>query len=1052
MRQQIKKTILLAFFGILGVQLSFAQLNEGGTPFSFTTEKSATLSVLEIVEMDYVDVEALKAEDRTRDFAEPGPYRFGFNHEVSFNPNNSGTWDVIKEDHRIWRLAVRSKDALSINLLFNNFNLPEGAKLFIYSIDKRDILGAFTHRNNQADGQFATGFLFTDTVIIEYYEPAGVAFEGTLNLARVTHGYRSVGDYANKAFGSSGSCNMNVGCPQTAGWEDQIRSTAMLVTGSSGFCSGTLINNTAQDGTPFFLSANHCHRDPGGVVFWFNWQSETCSNPSTSPSRDVMSGAVTRSRNSASDFWLMELNQQIPDEYNVYFSGWNRTLDDAIDGYIVGIHHPRGDIKKFSYTNDGVTRSSYLGATNSGTTHWRVGFWEGGTTTEPGSSGSSLYDSNQRLIGQLHGGYAACGNTREDWYGRLGVSWTGGGTPSTRLSDWLDPAGSGVMVLDGFDPNSGVLDVDAQLSAIVSPSGNYNAGETITPQVVIRNGGILPIQEAEVTYTINGGTPASITWTGNLETTQTATVTFPSITPSMGEYEFVASVNVPGDENPNNNSRTVNFIVFDCSAAGTMPFFENFEGVTDCWEVVDNIGNGQVWKFGTNNRGNNSLPGSFGNYAYLDSDAYGNGNNQNSDLITPTLNLSNYDDVVLSFDHFFRQYQTSTASVHYSVDNGQTWTQIQQWTTNTTNPTSFSQAVPAVNGQSQVKFKWRYVGAWDWYWSVDNISIDGTRTGYDDSMLQVLHNAADPSLTEVDLYLNGDLHTSGFSFRNATEMFAVTPEVEHTIHLTLPGSSTPILSKTHMFEEGESYVFVVNGVANPAGFAPNPDGRGIGAQIDVLTGMHSHTSSDVMIYVYHGSSDAPTVNITLEDGTLLFENLSYGDLAEDMLEVNPDSYMLQIRHASTNEVLFQFEADVAVLGGEVVGLYASGFANPSANQNGSPFSLVALLTDGTVVELRNATSAGNHFSDMPSAFELLQNYPNPFNPTTSIRYNLPVQSQVRIEVYNLMGQRIATLVNGVESAGFHTVNFDASNLSSGLYIYRLQAGEFVETRKMMLVK
>jgi len=1052
MRQLIRQTVLIALFGLLGSQLAFAQLNEGGTPFSFTAEKTATLSVLEIVEMDYVDVEALKEEDRTRDFAEPGPYRFGHNHEVNFSLQNSGTWDVVKENHRVWRLAVRSKDALSINLLFNNFNIPEGAQLFIYSIDRRDILGAFTHRNNQADGQFATGFLFTDTVIIEYYEPAGVAFEGTLNLARVTHGYRSVGEYATKSFGSSGSCNMNVACPETTGWEDQIRSTAMLVTGSSGFCSGTLINNTAQDGTPFFLSANHCHRDPGGVVFWFNWQSETCSNPSTNPSRDVMSGAVTRSRNAASDFWLMELNQEIPDDYEVYFSGWNRTTADAIDGYIVGIHHPRGDIKKFSFTNDGVTRSSYLGATNSGTTHWRVGFWEGGTTTEPGSSGSSLYDSNKRLIGQLHGGYAACGNTREDWYGRIGVSWTGGGTPATRLSDWLDPTGSGAMEIDGYDPNAGAFDVDAQLSGVLSPSGNYNAGEEIVPQVIIRNGGALPITEAEVSYTLNNDTPVSQTWTGNLETGQTATVSFPGFSLPIGDYEFVASVSVPGDENPNNNSRMVTFTVFDCSAAGSMPFFEDFEGVTECWEVTDNLGNGQVWKFGTNNRGANGLPASFGNYAYLDSDAYGNGNNQNTDLITPRFNLSNYDDVVLSFDHFFRQYQSSTASVHYSIDNGATWTQITEWTTSTTNPTSFSQAVPAVNGQSHVKFKWKYVGAWDWYWSVDNIIVNGTRTGAEDAMLQVLHNSADPGLTEVDLYLNGDLHTAGFSFRSATEMFSVPSDVEHTVHLTMPGTTTPLLSATHLFEEGEAYVFVVNGVGNPAGFAPNPDGLPIGAQFDILTGMHGYESSDVMIYVYHGSSDAPSVNITLEDGTVLFENLGYGDLAEDMLEVNPDSYMLEIRHASTNELLFKFEADVAVLGGEVVGLYASGFANPGANQNGEAFSLVALLSDGTVAELRNATSASGYFSEMPSEIELLQNYPNPFNPTTSIRYNLPVQTQVRIEVYNLMGQRIATLVNGVESAGFHTVNFDASALSSGLYIYRLQAGEFIQTRKMMLVK
>lgn len=89
---------------------------------------------------------------------------------------------------------------------------------------------------------------------------------------------------------------------------------------------------------------------------------------------------------------------------------------------------------------------------------------------------------------------------------------------------------------------------------------------------------------------------------------------------------------------------------------------------------------------------------------------------------------------------------------------------------------------------------------------------------------------------------------------------------------------------------------------------------------------------------------------------------------------------------------------------------------------------------------------------VPEDFTLAQNYPNPFNPTTVISYQLPVSSQVRLEVYDMLGRNVATLVDGQVSAGRHTVNFDARNLSSGVYLYRLQAGSQIMTRKLTILK
>jgi hypothetical protein len=90
--------------------------------------------------------------------------------------------------------------------------------------------------------------------------------------------------------------------------------------------------------------------------------------------------------------------------------------------------------------------------------------------------------------------------------------------------------------------------------------------------------------------------------------------------------------------------------------------------------------------------------------------------------------------------------------------------------------------------------------------------------------------------------------------------------------------------------------------------------------------------------------------------------------------------------------------------------------------------------------------------DRPVSFELSQNFPNPFNPTTEISFSLANNSQVNLGVFNLNGQKVATLVDGSMGAGSHSVTFDASGLSSGVYFYTLQANGATETRKMVLTK
>ncbi len=99
-------------------------------------------------------------------------------------------------------------------------------------------------------------------------------------------------------------------------------------------------------------------------------------------------------------------------------------------------------------------------------------------------------------------------------------------------------------------------------------------------------------------------------------------------------------------------------------------------------------------------------------------------------------------------------------------------------------------------------------------------------------------------------------------------------------------------------------------------------------------------------------------------------------------------------------------------------------------------------------QLVNVKSQVNNLKD----FNLSQNYPNPFNPTTNISYSIAHSAFVMLKIYDVLGKEVASLVNEEKSPGTHTINFNAQNLSSGVYYYRIKAGSFSETRKMILLR
>lgn len=557
----MKKQIILSIF-LFFCTFSFSQQGDGGNPKS----TDLTLNSADLQEYAFVSpvISVLQAEDLVTDAAGTGPWRFGFNNETNLTMENSGSWVTLPNGAKIWRLRVTCENALTVNLTFANVSIPEGNELYVYNPKKDFILGKFT-AYHLYEGELGTELIPGNSAIVEYYIPAQNAqIPVHLTITKVTHGYRTAAEFVEKAFGSSGSCNMNVNCPDGLEWVNERNSAVMLVSGSSGFCSGALINNTLNDGKPYVLTANHCFSNPATWIFRFNWQANGCTN-GTNPTFQSLSGAVLRSRRTPTDFCLVEItgglvNNTVPAAYSPFFSGWDKS--GVIPSTTVCIHHPSGDIKKIAFDDAPAIVSQQMGSTEANST-WTVE-WDRNTTTEGGSSGSPLFDQNHRIIGQLWGGGASCSNlSSPDYYGRVSSSWEPNGSNNTnQLKNWLDPSNSGSEFINGYDPFGGPpLALDAGITNPIGVSGTICSGQ-VSPQITITNSGTNTLTSATINYGFNGVTNQTFAWSGALSQWQTALVTLPTSNLTSGTNTFNAIVVNPNgatDENLLNNTTSSTF-------------------------------------------------------------------------------------------------------------------------------------------------------------------------------------------------------------------------------------------------------------------------------------------------------------------------------------------------------------------------------------------------------------------------------------------------------------------------------------------------------------
>lgn len=588
----MKKRYFLALALMLGLSFGAqAQHSLGGTPVSFS--KTSTLLPLQGVNVGSPDMNQVALEDGV-DEKNGTLRRIARILPTTMNPQNSGQWETLADGSKLWRLKIHSPGALGIFLIYDHFVLPEGSSLFIYNEDWSHVAGAFNSTTNPpaSNPEFSTRIIDGDVTILEYHAPVGVVGLPVLDISGVGHIYR---DYTSRRqmqqeaelrINESDACQVNVNCsPEGTNWQDEKRGVVrILVVGPSGagWCSGSLINNTAQDCKRYVLTADHCAGGGGANPsysttanlnswqFYFNYEAPTCTNPSVAGTLDdqVLTGCTKKAQggnggDDGSDFYLVEITPTIPANYNVYYNGWSRSTTAATGG--VGIHHPSGDIKKISTFTGTLVSDDW---NNSGVTgsHWRV-VWTATTNghgvTEGGSSGSPIFNSSGLIIGQLTGGGSFCTATSSpDYYGKMSFNWTSNTVPATGndLQPFLDPTNSGVTTLNG---------VYAPCSP-QAPVADFSANNTA------------PCIGSTVTFTdLSSNTPTSWSWSfspntvtyvgGTSATSQNPQVQFNA----AGNYNVtLVATNAQGNDT---ETKTAYIVV---SSGAALPYSQNFEGAT----------------------------------------------------------------------------------------------------------------------------------------------------------------------------------------------------------------------------------------------------------------------------------------------------------------------------------------------------------------------------------------------------------------------------------------------------------------------------------------
>ena len=657
---------LLIFISLFGI--SFTQIQYEGVPKYFDNQ---------LDDINFINIDKTDIVDRN---FHPMVFQFGSEYNVDINFLNEAT-EIINDDYNTYLLGIESRDAYSIAINFSQFYLTENSTLYLYDEEKTSYRGSFNFLNNKVAGDLTTAGIKSDRIIIELNIPENEINDLRLNIDTIIHDFTDIYSFYNTSNQDREDCNINVICSEGDDYRDQIDGVVRVTMGG-GLCSGSIVNNTSNDRTPYMLFADHCvSGSASGYVFHFNYQSDTCNGTSGPLGQSISGSEVLASEdiNSGPDFALLRITTDIPESYNPFWVGWSRSSNAPTEA--VGIHHPGADIKKISFTNDNVSANGY---------YWEFQYDEGRVI--PGSSGSPFFDQNKRQVGiasYIYTNYCDpspdcyCDQQYNHGYGRFDLAWNLG------MAAYLDPLNTGVETLDGISISG--------LSIIHEPFDDMAYEDdsiTFSANVSAFTG---EIEGVELYFNIGDGFQ-------NLEMEQQG---FGSIYEADldGLYDgmiveyYILAVNSEGIVETFPSNAPENSIVF---IIGDLPdlYFNNFEAGSGDWIVDDGSDNASagIWELAIpvatyNDENFQVQPGEDvseeGSYCFITGNGYEEGNGGFDDvdggkttLISPVFNLSDLDEVVVTY---WRWYTNNIGDngdndkwiVSVSNNNGSTWENLE---------------------------------------------------------------------------------------------------------------------------------------------------------------------------------------------------------------------------------------------------------------------------------------------------------------------------------------------------------------------------------------